>query len=312
MTDIILHHYQNSPFSEKARLMLGFKNLFWSAVEVPAIMPKPDLIPLTGGYRRTPVMQIGADIYCDTALIADVLERIQPTPSLYPEAVAGLARNLAQWADSTLFWTVIPYSFQPAGVANVFKNVPPEHVQAFVADRAKFRGNLPRMGFPEATTQLRELLKRLEHMLSDGKPYLLGPQASIADFSVYHAIWFVRDVARLPDIFASTTKLMAWADRMAGIGHGNFEKIDAEQALAIARENTPAGFDGRVSDDVYATYLGQRVQIQPADYGIDPVEGELVFADAQEFALRRDDERMGAVIVHFPRLGFQLRKLEAT
>ncbi|MDH3509928.1 MAG: glutathione S-transferase N-terminal domain-containing protein, partial [Gammaproteobacteria bacterium] len=66
MTDIILHHFDLSPFAEKIRLALGFKNLSWRSVQIPLIMPKPDLTALTGGYRKTPVMQIGADIYCDT------------------------------------------------------------------------------------------------------------------------------------------------------------------------------------------------------------------------------------------------------
>src|SRR3954468_23611809 len=105
MPDIILHHYPTSPFAEKARLMLGFKKLAWKSVLIPAVMPKPDLTALTGGYRRTPVLQIGADIYCDTGLIADVLENIAPSPSLYPAATSGLAHTLAQWADTNLFWT---------------------------------------------------------------------------------------------------------------------------------------------------------------------------------------------------------------
>jgi len=312
VADIILHHYRNSPFSEKIRLILGFKNLAWKSVDIPPIMPKPDLMPLTGGYRRTPVMQIGADVYCDTALMADVLEHIQPSPALYPQAFAGMDRILAQWADSTLFWTAIPYSFQPQGLANIFKNMTPEQMQAFAADRAKFRGNIPRMGLPEATGQMRELLRRLEGMLADGRQYFLGAQPCIADFSIYHAIWFVRDLAGLQDIFAGAPKVAAWAESIAAVGHGKFEKIDAGQALEIACASTPAGFDGRASDDVYAAHVGQRVLIQPSDYGIDPVEGELVFADAQEFALRRSDERAGTVIVHFPRLGFQLKKCETT
>ena len=85
MADIILHHYPTSPFSEKVRLVLGYKNLSWQSVVIPMIMPKPDVVALTGGYRKTPFMQIGADIYCDSALICDVLEHIQPTPALFPE-----------------------------------------------------------------------------------------------------------------------------------------------------------------------------------------------------------------------------------
>ncbi|PSJ19446.1 glutathione S-transferase, partial [Halomonas sp. ND22Bw] len=78
MPDLILHHYATSPFSEKIRLVLGYKKLAWRSVIVPQIMPKPDVLPLTGGYRKTPFLQVGADIYCDTALICDVLEHLQP------------------------------------------------------------------------------------------------------------------------------------------------------------------------------------------------------------------------------------------
>lgn len=308
MADIILHHYQNSPFSEKARLMLGFKKLAWQSVDIPNMMPKPDVTALTGGYRRTPVMQIGADIYCDTALIADVLERLQPTPSLYPVDVAGASKIFAQWADSTLFWTIIPYCFQPVGIANIFQGASPEQMQAFAADRAKFRGAIPRMGLPQAIGQLREMLNRIEHMLADGRAYLFGPAASIADFSVYHCVWFVHDVAKLTDAFADTPKLMAWHARMKAIGHGKSEKLDAGHAVQVAQESQSAGFGDRKSDELYASRLGEIVTITPSDYGLDPVEGELVFADASEFAIKRRDERAGEVVVHFPRMGFQLQK----
>src|SRR6202007_173889 len=103
MAELIFHHYQNSPFSQKVRSILGYKKLAWKSLTVPNIMPKPDVVALTGGYRRTPFLQIGAAIYCDTALIADVLERIAPEPTLYPAAVEGVSRTLAQWADFNLF-----------------------------------------------------------------------------------------------------------------------------------------------------------------------------------------------------------------
>ena len=90
MSQLILHHYPTSPFAEKIRLIFGYKKLAWHSVIIPRIMPKPDLTALTGGYRRTPVMQIGADIYCDTALIADLLEKIAPAPSLYPVSYTHL------------------------------------------------------------------------------------------------------------------------------------------------------------------------------------------------------------------------------
>ena len=136
MTELVLHHYATSPFSEKVRLVLGMKRMPWRSVTVPVMMPKPDVVALTGGYRRTPFMQIGADVYCDSALMCRVIDRLRPEPPLYPHAAAGLAEIVAQWADTTLFWTAVPYTMQPAGVAHIFAKMPAEAVKAFGADRA--------------------------------------------------------------------------------------------------------------------------------------------------------------------------------
>mgnify|MGYP000076282818 CR=1 FL=1 len=145
MTQLVLHHYPVSPFAEKIRLILGYKQLPWTSVIIPNIMPKPDVVALTGGHRRTPFLQIGSDIYCDTALVADVLEQLAPTPSLYPSAQKGVVRIVAQWADSQLFPVAMAYNFQPAGVAQVFAGAPAEGVQAFVADRTAMRSGAARM-----------------------------------------------------------------------------------------------------------------------------------------------------------------------
>jgi len=128
MTDIILHHYEISPYSEKVRLGLGLKGLAWGSVEIPVIMPKPDLTALTGGYRKTPVLQIGADIYCDSQLIMRELERRHPTPSFYP-AGHGAADALAWWAEKTMF--------SPAA-SFLFAKRPDALPERFLEDRAKF------------------------------------------------------------------------------------------------------------------------------------------------------------------------------
>jgi glutathione S-transferase len=309
MRDVILHHYPNSPFSEKVRLIFGFKKVAWRSVIIPVIMPKSNLIALTGGYRRTPVMQIGADIYCDTALIADVLERIAPTRSLYPPQLSGLARTLAQWADTTLFWTAIPYAFQPQAVQHVLGGMAPEQMKAFAADRMAFRNNVPRMSPAEATGGMTEYLQRLESMLSGGNPYLLGDDPCIADFSVYHCIWFVQLAKPVAGILDLAPKLKEWAARMAAIGHHEHELMGAEQALAIARESDPAAITQEDFVDTHGVVLGDLVAIMPVDYGLDPVEGELVISTKNQFAVRRIDPLAGTVVVHFPRIGFQLKKI---
>src|SRR5258708_6002729 len=130
MTDIILHHYDTSPYAEKVRTGLGLKGRAWAAVELPQIMPKPNLRALTGDYRKTPVLQIGADIYCDSQLIMRELERRHPTPSFYP-AGRGTADALAWWAEKTMFTPAV-------GIA--FAEKPDALPEGFLEDRAKFSG----------------------------------------------------------------------------------------------------------------------------------------------------------------------------
>ena len=187
--DLILHHYPTSPFSEKVRLVLGYKQLAWKSVIIPAILPKPDVVALTGGYRKTPFLQIGNDIYCDSALICDVLEHLQPTPTLYPESHKGVARVLAQWADTTLFWAAMAYNLQPKGAASMFEGAPPEAAKAFGADRAAMSAGMNRLRPADATAAYKSYLRRLANML-EGQDFLLGSAPCVADFAAYHPLWF--------------------------------------------------------------------------------------------------------------------------
>ena len=305
---LILHHYATSPFAEKVRSILGYKNLEWTSVIIPMVMPKPDLVALTGGYRRTPVLQIGADIYCDSSLIADVLERIAPAPTLYPNESVGLARIVAQWADSTLFWTAIPHALQPAGAGQMFAGMAPDTLQTFSADRAAFRGNAPRMRLPENTAALRHYLRRFEAMLLDGRVWLLGSAASIADFSVYHCLWFVRRLSAVAAILDEFPQVLAWLDRMKQHAREANRDLTGEVAIAIAHGAAPVRADDDAWVDFHGAVRGDRVSVAPIDTGIDPVEGELVLASRDEVAIRRVDDRAGEVVVHFPRIGFEMRK----
>ena len=100
MTALILHHYDASPFTQKALRMLGLKGLSWHSVTTPMMPPKEELVALTGGYRGTPVLQIGADVYIDSQLIAAELERRHPDPTFFPAGDVGLAYALVKWADA--------------------------------------------------------------------------------------------------------------------------------------------------------------------------------------------------------------------
>ena len=311
MPNILLHHYPLSPFAEKIRLILGYKNLTWQSVHIPMYMPKPDVVALTGGHRRTPFMQIGADIYCDTQLICDVLEHIAPTPTLYPDAVKGTARIVAQWADSLVFPVAMAYNFQPAGAAHVLANWSPEDVKVFLQDRTTMRGGAPRMPAADAIGMYKSYLRRLSHMLEQ-HPFLLGDAPCVADFSAYHPTWYtLRQVPPLADILNLTPNVKDWLLRMEKLGHGQHTDITSTQAIQIAHDSQPVDVSTEPFIDHHGIALGSQVIITAESFGLEPTAGELMAATRTRYTIRRHDPRAGTVQVHFPRVGFILKKADA-
>lgn len=311
MAELILHHYPTSPFSEKIRLVLGHKQLAWKSVIIPAILPKPDVLALTGGYRKTPFLQIGADIYCDSALICDILEHVQPEPTLYPPHLKGVSRVFAQWSDTTLFWAAMAYNLQPKGAAAMFAEAPPEAARAFGEDRMAMSANMTRLRPADATSAYKSYLRRIAHMVEE-HDFLFGLEPCVADFSAYHPLWFSRvRVPVMADILNHTPAVIEWMDRMAALGHGHMEKFNAAGAIALASACAPAPLHDDIFQDDHGIPLGSRVTITAESFGPEPTEGELVAATRMHYTLRRTDPRAGTVHVHFPRIGFVLRKAEA-
>src|SRR6202051_1718156 len=107
MSQVILHHYQLSPYSEKIRLALGLKDLNWRSVEIPRWPPRPKLTPMTGGYRRTPILQVGAEFYCDTLHILRAVEKLGTSGALYPKGQEGLAKALGWWIEKGSFMNAV-------------------------------------------------------------------------------------------------------------------------------------------------------------------------------------------------------------
>ncbi|WP_439887702.1 glutathione S-transferase family protein [Pseudomonas sp. MBLB4123] len=308
MHELILHHYPTSPFAEKARLMLGFKQLSWRSVMIPPLMPKPDLTALTGGYRKTPVLQVGADIYCDTALIARRLEAEKLTPTLFPEGQEFNVATLAQWADSVVFQHAVSLVFQPESIAVRFATLPPEFLKSFMADRGALfsGGQASRLPLEQAKHQWPTLMARLQQQLAREEGDFLFGEPSLADFALAHALWFLRGTPVTAPLVDDYPEIAAWLARVLGFGHGSLSEMSAEEAIAVAREATPAALPEEAFVDPNGFAPGQRVAIAAVDYGVDPVEGELLFCGAEELILRREDPRAGVVHVHFPRLGFRL------
>jgi len=309
MSELILHHYPQSPFAEKARLLLGFKGLSWRSVHIAPVMPKPDLMPLTGGYRKTPVLQVGADIYCDTALIARRLEQEKAAPALFPQGLELVTQGFAAWADSVVFSHAVALVFQPESLAVKFAKVPPQMIEVLVADRSKLfsGGTAARVQLDQANHQWPAIVSRIDQQLQHQAGDFLFGEPSIADFSLAHPLWFLKGSSVTAPLVDAYPAVAAWLDRVLSFGHGTATQMSAEQALEVARNATPAILPEEIFEDLNGFKVGQQVTICATDYGTDPVAGELLFAGREELILRRTDERAGTVHVHFPRMGFRIQ-----
>jgi glutathione S-transferase len=298
---IILHHFEKSPFSEKIRVVFGLKNIEWTSVLISRIMPRPDLMPLTGGYRRTPVMQIGADIYCDTQCIIRELERRFPEPTLFPNGYRGVGWATAMWTDRSFFQNTVNL---------VFGSLADQVPQDFIADREKLRGakfDVPAMtsAIPQMRDQFRAHLQWIEAQLADGRSWISGDKASLCDVNAYMNIWYVRAHLRDTDgMLAEFGKTQAWEARLRAVGHGRCREISPSAALEIAAVATPQTAELRDPHDPNGRKPGDRVDVMPDDYGKVKVSGEIVALSSQHIAIRRRDSRAGEVVVHFPRAGF--------
>jgi len=303
--DFILHHYDSSPFAQKARWYFGLKKLAWRSVAIPMVMPKPLLMPLTGGYRKTPILQIGADVYFDTSLIAAEIERRQPAPTLFPVGGEGMAAVLGAWGDQNLFLPAANFS-----LSQLADRLP----ASFFEDRAKMM-NRPvtpiekiKAATPLFKSQMYLQLDRLVDIFADGRKFLLGDRPGLADFAVAHPLWMVgmnsgKRVAAGLDPYPS---VRAWVERVAAVGEGTRTEMSGEEALALAKAAAPE--KPRESEPVEgAPALGARVSVQTEDRAPEPVTGEVVLVRRNEIAIRRNDPEAGEIVVHFPRAGFIVR-----
>lgn len=299
--ELILHHYHGSNYAEKVRLILGLKGLSWRSVIIPDVMPKPDLVPLTGGYSKTPVLQIGADVYCDTRRIADELEARFPRPSLYPPGSRGIADIISHWADTHFTLNGGRYLM---GTAHELWR--PE----FHADRAAMWGvpvdleRMRRSGI-RYRQQLVAQLDWITDILADGRPYFFGQAPGIADISACHILWFLRfGGEKSTDVLEPFPLVRQWIERVSGIGNGKPDDMTSAAALDRAKGSTPQGAPNVDPDNPEKLAPGETVQIRAEMAGRDPVVGGLHTLTRQHVAVICANDRVGEVLVHLPRVGY--------
>lgn len=305
--EIILHNYPQSPVAEKARVALGIKGLSWESVEIPRIPPKPFLTQLTGGYRRTPVMQIGADIYCDSQCIIYELERRYPSPSFYPSSDTGLAWCLSRWTDGEFF-------------NHAVQIVLGSNLDDLPADFAEDRGRLylgsdwaeglklANENLPHLVSQMRAPFTWLNEQLSDGRKFLFGEHPAAIDAQIYYVVWFMRGRwIQGPGFFSEFPHLERWETNVLKIGHGEMGEMSPEDAVSRAAQCEPASPNDVEKNDPQGLKEGIAVTVSPdLDGGEQPVSGTIVSANSMTVCIHRTDNEAGNLHIHFPRAGYRI------
>jgi len=304
MNELILHHYDASPFTQRTLRMLGLKKLAWHSVQMPMMPPKDDLIALTGGYRGTPVLQVGAELFIDSQLIARKLEQLHPTPSLFPAGDAGLQLAMVKWSDQ----------FFRSALKIVLGAMADQWPEPFRKDREHLFPDIDfaTVGVEAAhwRSQFRAHAWLLEQQLADGRAWLAGAAPSLADIQAHPFVAMMRGAMpeAAGELLAGFTHLAAWEQRMLGMGEGTRTEVDIATAHAAARAASPVEVTVDIdAHDAQRFTAGTQVVVEPDDTQRGGSVGELVVLQPNEVAIRRTDPRVGTVVVHFPRLGYRVR-----
>ena len=302
----ILHHYWRSPYAEKVRAYLGYKGLAWRSREIAVTPPRPSLAPILGAFRRTPVLQIGADYVCDTRLILEAIDTLsdRSTPTAPATAVSDL---ICGWGEPRMFVLLGAIRFQKAtDIEGVFDGQ--VDVERFSTDRLPFMqpayeaARFRQLREP-AIDHLRRYLSVIDKALAERGPFIGGDRPSHGDFSAYHTIWWLRVPPRHDELVQLYPRIEKWADRFAAFGKSSFVSILDDETFEAAR--LPPAFqpDWPIVDD---DRLGHEVEIVPDDYGRNPIRGRLIVATDRHVAIERAIDGLDKVRVHIPRLGYEI------
>jgi glutathione S-transferase len=214
---LVLHGAPLSPFVRKVRVALIEKGLPYELVPVVPFPPANS----TPEFRRMsplgkiPALADGDFAISDSSVICAYLERIHPTPPLYPSDPRDYARALwfEEFADSRLIEAIAPAFFQRFVRKQIFRQEPDEE--------------LVRKALTEA---LPPALDYLEQQL-DGVEWLVGGRFSIADIAVASPLQQLRSAGESLDA-TRWPRVAAYAERV--LTRPSFKGCIAEEAQILA------------------------------------------------------------------------------
>jgi len=287
-----------SPYSEKLRLTMGLLKMRWMSAQVAAYPPREALAALVGGYRRIPVLQIGAHIYCDTRLAFAALTGNES------DCLRLIDRDeaLRQWAEQEVFFAVIAAASPYRAVTLLTRELGLGGLMRFTRDRiAMTRGaTIVQPDGNKARAILSSFVSHLAERLQ-GDACLSGPEIGYLDLCCFHPLW---RAGRIDSRIKATWPLAVhnWFEAIQSLGHG--EVVPATPAAITDAIDQEAGlFTGAIEPPFLEA---EWVTMRPTDYARDESCGVLVLLDKRRAVLKRELPDGGVVYLHFPRCGFEI------
>ena len=302
-TALILHQYDISPFSQKAQKMMGLKGLSWQSVEMPMIAPKPDVEALTGGYRGTPVLQIGRDVFIDNWMIARALDEFDSNgPAI--NAQGGL-REAALYAWGERLFTPLLHAALAAYQS--------EWDADFLADRKQV---FPDVDFdalevsdPDRRSQVRAYLGTVESQLGLGQDFLGGVQADGWDIHVWGMVWMIHSaLPALMPIVGTLPRLTDWYERMSALGTGDREDAEIDVAWQALKDGPARSLPKTSAQEPLAQWVGEVVDISAGSADRGSASGRLLAVDQEQVVLGVEPISGESAQVWFPRFGYHLQQ----
>ena len=300
---LILHQYDISPFSQKAQKMMGLKELSWQSVEMPMIAPKPDVEALTGGYRGTPVLQIGRDVFIDNWMIARALDEFDASgPAI--NAQGGL-REAALYAWGERLFTPLLHAALAAYQS--------EWDADFLADRKRV---FPDVDFdtldvsdPDRRSQVRTYLGTVEAQLGLDQDFLGGAQADSCDIHVWGMVWMIHSaLPALMPIVETFPRLTDWYERVSALGTGDREDVKIDVAWQSLKDGPARPLPDTPDQEPLAPWVGEVVDIAAGSADRGSASGRLLAVDHEQVVLGVEPISGEDVQVWFPRFGYHLRQ----
>tara|TARA_E500000075_G_scaffold53691_1_gene48295 strand:- start:7 stop:939 length:933 start_codon:yes stop_codon:yes gene_type:complete len=302
-TTLILHQYDISPFSQKAQKMMGLKGLSWQSVEMPMIAPKPDVEALTGGYRGTPVLQIGRDVFIDNWMIARALDDFDSNgPAI--NAQGGL-REAALYAWGERLFTPLLHAALAAYQS--------EWDADFLADRKQV---FPDVDFDtlaaddlDRRSQVRSYLGTVESQLGLGQDFLGGVQADGWDIHVWGMVWMIHSaLPALMPIVGTLPRLTDWYERMSALGTGDREDVEIDVAWQALKDGPARSLPKTSAQEPLAQWVGEAVDISAGSADRGSASGRLLAVDQEQVVLGVEPISGESAQVWFPRFGYHLKQ----